>query len=89
MALNPSKSGWVTLALASGSSSAPAVARRSIKRQGRVTVEAFADLDFQAPSVSVYEERKRRWVFSPAEVMHIPGEASQMLIFAPIGLPPA
>lgn len=37
-----------------------------------IPVGAFADPDFPAPRVSVYEGRKHRWVIPPAEAEHIP-----------------
>jgi hypothetical protein len=37
-----------------------------------IPVGAFADPDFPAPSVSVYEERMHSWVAPPANAEHIP-----------------
>ncbi len=37
-----------------------------------IPVGAFADPQFPAPTVSVYEERMHRWVVPPAEAKHIP-----------------
>lgn len=37
-----------------------------------IPVGAFADRDFPAPSVSVYEERMHPWVSVPDEAEHIP-----------------
>jgi len=36
-----------------------------------VAVGAFADPDFPPPAISVWEERKHRWVVPPAEAEHI------------------
>jgi len=37
-----------------------------------IPVGAFADPQFPAPSVSVYEDRMHRWVQPPADAEHIP-----------------
>ncbi|HEY1129876.1 MAG TPA: GFA family protein [Roseateles sp.] len=37
-----------------------------------IPVGAFADPGFPAPAVSVYEDRKHRWVIPPAQAEHIP-----------------
>ncbi|MGH8855531.1 MAG: GFA family protein [Telluria sp.] len=37
-----------------------------------IPVGAFADPDFPAPTVSVYEERMHAWVVPPAGAEHIP-----------------
>ena len=37
-----------------------------------IPVGAFADPNFPAPSVSVYEERMHGWVVPPADAEHIP-----------------
>ena len=37
-----------------------------------IPVGAFADPDFPTPRVSVYEDRKHRWVVTPSEAEHIP-----------------
>ena len=37
-----------------------------------IPVGAFADPGFPAPTVSVYEERKHRWVLPPRDAEHIP-----------------
>lgn len=37
-----------------------------------IPVGAFADPDFPAPTVSVYEERMHRWLVPPAGAEHIP-----------------
>jgi len=37
-----------------------------------IPVGAFADPDFPAPSISIYEERKHAWVVPPPEAEHIP-----------------
>jgi hypothetical protein len=37
-----------------------------------IPVGAFADPDFPAPSVSIYEARMHRWVVPPPEADHIP-----------------
>lgn len=37
-----------------------------------IPVGAFADPGFPAPAVSVYEDRKHRWVIPPALAEHIP-----------------
>ncbi|WKE66979.1 GFA family protein [Gallaecimonas kandeliae] len=37
-----------------------------------IPVGAFADPDFPAPTVSVYEERMHHWVQPPPEAEHIP-----------------
>lgn len=37
-----------------------------------IPVGVFADPDFPAPDVSVYEERKHRWVVPPPEAEHFP-----------------
>ncbi len=37
-----------------------------------IPVGAFADPDFPAPTVSVYEERKHQWVVAPPGAEHIP-----------------
>lgn len=37
-----------------------------------IPVGAFADPDFPAPTVSVYEERKHAWVVPPPEAEHYP-----------------
>jgi hypothetical protein len=37
-----------------------------------IPVGAFADPDFPAPRVSVYESRKHHWVVAPPEAEHIP-----------------
>lgn len=37
-----------------------------------IPVGAFADPDFPAPTVSVYEERMHRWVQPPPDAEHIP-----------------
>ncbi len=36
-----------------------------------IPVGVFADPDFPTPTVSVYEERKHRWVVPPPEAEHI------------------
>jgi hypothetical protein len=37
-----------------------------------IPVGAFADPDFPTPRVSVYEDRKHKWVVTPSEAEHIP-----------------
>lgn len=37
-----------------------------------IPVGAFADPNFPAPTVSVYEERMHRWVVPPRDAEHIP-----------------
>jgi hypothetical protein len=37
-----------------------------------IPVGAFADPDFPAPTVSVYEERMHGWVIPPADAEHFP-----------------
>ena len=37
-----------------------------------IPVGAFADPDFPAPTVSVYEERMHRWVVPPRDAEHFP-----------------
>lgn len=37
-----------------------------------IPVGAFADPDFPAPSISIYEERKHAWVVPPSEAEHLP-----------------
>lgn len=36
-----------------------------------IAVGAFADPDFPAPAVSVWEERKHTWVVPPSEAEHV------------------
>ncbi len=37
-----------------------------------IPVGAFADPDFPAPEISIYESRMHRWVVPPPDAEHIP-----------------